>query len=945
MLIILKTLNKTRLSHYIRPMLVVVLATLGACTGGGGDSISISTDSEGEEPVSLAVPIAYITRPIPENTNDLREPNAFNPGATLIIRKQSSSGDEDINVNEQILNIVATELNVDSNDLLIDIKDLESSFDGTQLVFAARVVPQPANANLELTTWNLWLYNLTTNVASYAISSALTRNEGFDAEGAHDIAPHFLTDDRIVFSSTRQSTTQGKLLNEGRAQLYPALDENRNVPASVLHILDPEDNADPISQISFNQSHDLDPFVRDSGEIVYSRWDRAQGNNQISLYQINPSGRNLSLLYGHNSGNSGTEGTQIHFNQVRELPDGRLAAIIRPFTSTNLGSNLVIIDSDNFTDFTQGTWQNIAATGNGHTPLNPNEIRTDNTRSPGGYYAAFYPLEDDDSTILVSWSPCRIMQESRAVPCNIAAVTENEVLAPPLFGIWRHNPNDNTQQPVILGQEGVFISEVVAATPREFPAIAQEINDINTELAASEQGMLLIDSVYDIDGTDTSPQGIANHANPSNSAFTSRRARFLRIVKPVPIADDDIFDIPNYAFGLSRNQLMREILGYTVVEPDGSAAVALPANTPFMINILDSNGRRISNRHNHWLQVAPGEVLHCTGCHTANSTLPHGRLNSQPDSSNLGATNLGSRLGFNNTNPSLFASSQGQTMAQIRLEHFPPRPLSLHPVYVDEWTDTSINTAEASIDYTYPEDWTDNDSLPVETDDIAGGAPIIVPNLDPTQESRIVINYQDHIQVIWERSRLDSTGATVTCLGCHQTTESTVAAGQLDLSGTASDLNPTERYTSYQELLRTDIKQMLDANNTVIDRVRVCTTTEIQTDAEGNPVLDDNGNPIEITLTSLENITVGRTLSTNGANSSNRFFNCFSGNGNCGRNDDPEPTLEANCEEPLGTIPVVTTGSVNHTGLLSPSELRLLSEWLDLGGQYYNNPFDTRLAP
>ncbi|HEY4972745.1 MAG TPA: hypothetical protein VII41_03995, partial [Steroidobacteraceae bacterium] len=28
-----------------------------------------------------------------------------------------------------------------------------------------------------------------------------------------------------------------------------------------------------------------------------------------------------------------------------------------------------------------------------------------------------------------------------------------------------------------------------------------------------------------------------------------------------------------------------------------------------------------------------------------------------------------------------------------------------------------------------------------------------------------------------------------------------------------------------------------------------------------------------------------------------------------------------------------------HIGLLSPAELRLLSEWVDIGAQYYNNPF------
>ena len=32
----------------------------------------------------------------------------------------------------------------------------------------------------------------------------------------------------------------------------------------------------------------------------------------------------------------------------------------------------------------------------------------------------------------------------------------------------------------------------------------------------------------------------------------------------------------------------------------------------------------------------------------------------------------------------------------------------------------------------------------------------------------------------------------------------------------------------------------------------------------------------------------------------------------------------------------------SHAGRLTPAELRLLSEWVDIGAQYYNDPF---LAP
>ena len=44
------------------------------------------------------------------------------------------------------------------------------------------------------------------------------------------------------------------------------------------------------------------------------------------------------------------------------------------------------------------------------------------------------------------------------------------------------------------------------------------------------------------------------------------------------------------------------------------------------------------------------------------------------------------------------------------------------------------------------------------------------------------------------------------------------------------------------------------------------------------------------------------------------------------------------------TVPAAKNRLVAHTGMLSAAELRLLSEWLDIGAQYFNNPFDPRLV-
>jgi hypothetical protein len=35
---------------------------------------------------------------------------------------------------------------------------------------------------------------------------------------------------------------------------------------------------------------------------------------------------------------------------------------------------------------------------------------------------------------------------------------------------------------------------------------------------------------------------------------------------------------------------------------------------------------------------------------------------------------------------------------------------------------------------------------------------------------------------------------------------------------------------------------------------------------------------------------------------------------------------------------------LDHTGFLTPAELRLISEWLDIGGQFYNDPFVAPVA-
>jgi hypothetical protein len=57
----------------------------------------------------------------------------------------------------------------------------------------------------------------------------------------------------------------------------------------------------------------------------------------------------------------------------------------------------------------------------------------------------------------------------------------------------------------------------------------------------------------------------------------------------------------------------------------------------------------------------------------------------------------------------------------------------------------------------------------------------------------------------------------------------------------------------------------------------------------------------------------------------------------------PAP-MTAGSSAASGTFLSIFNGTVkdpvlDHTGWLTPAELRLVSEWLDIGGQFYNDPF------
>ena len=872
--------NKT-LRFRLASLAVCAGVLLAGCNSGGteGDQVGFG-DGQSPDPVALEFPIFYVKRPIPLDDDgmplqeDLRVLTTFTPGADLFFRDRASPSTPDV------------DLTGGFTEGLADIRDVTVSFDGQKVAFAMRYPFDPDLDEEEQVTWNIWEYDIPTTTLRRVISSDIT------AEGGHDISPQYLPDGRILFTSTRQRQSVAILLDEGKPQ-FAALDGDRNEPAFVLHTM--QADGTNIEQIGFNQSHELNPSVLDDGTVVFSRWDSAGNTDEINLYRMNPDGSSLELLYGANSHDVDQDGQEEQFVQPQVLPDGTLVALLKPFAGVTTGGALVDIDVATYLENTQPIAQMAGLAGPAQTPATINNVVVDaNAVSPGGRYRTVYPLRDGTDRLLVSWSQCRLQDPAtlRILACTDANLADMTLqAAPPLYGIWTYDRRDETQLPVVLPEEGVIFTDIVAAEPRPTPAVILPGGNnflLDSGLADENAGVINIRSVYDIMGVDTAPGGIDALADPAIATAAERPARFLRLEKAVSLPDEELVDIPNSAFGAAgANRGMREILGYTMIEPDGSVVVKAPANVALTFSILDGNGRRISPLHNNWLQVRPGEELSCNGCHTPGNGLSHGR-SAAFDAVHDGATTTG--LPYPNTDPTLFADA-GETMAEVRArvscgtENCAAITPSVNLRFEDVWTDPAAagRAPDASFEQLYATLLT---PAPTTT----------ACQQEWTASCRTVIHYEQHVHPMWSLPRLtlddmNNVVSDFTCTSCHSDRDDMnqvqVPIAQLDLSDGMSDQN-NDQFKAFRELLFGDNEQELNMG-ALQDRL-----VQVGVDANGNPI--------------TQTVPVAPSMSGAGANASARFFDRF---------------------EPGGT----------HAGYLSESERRLLAEWLDIGGQYYNDPF------
>ena len=923
------------------PGLSVFLAAvfaLSACDSG-------SSSGDGIDPGIIEIPIAFIKRPIPVDDMgndvqaDLREPRLFSSGGDIYLRTSTATDATVTNITSSVTGGIG------------DVKGLNAKYDGTKIIFSLRLFDPDENDDI-VPSWNIYEYDLVELQLRRIITSQLTAEQG------DDLYPSYLPDGRIVFTSNRQRQSREMLINEGKPT-FSSLDEDENTPALVLHVMNP-DGTD-IHQISFNQSHDLFPQVLTNyrgGRIVFSRWDNAVGNNEVNLYTANPDGSNMEILYGSQSHATGTGGADIQFTNLRETQNGDLMVITKSFDGTFDGGAIEVIDVDRFADNNKPIWSMTGLPGPAQVRTGISNVTNDGSISVNGRYGSAFPLWDGSNRILVSKSTCQLDVNNVARPCidpylsDPAAVEKS-----PAYGIWLYDMDEDTHKPVILAEEGKVITEVITIEDRTRPTIIFDkklTGQLDSNWESEIVGVVNIKSVYDMG--DNAPfngcyfnvctgaagiTSVQDFADPANAIAAERPARFVRFIKPVGLPDPDDPTLVNppdldaNAFGPQRIRGMREIVGYAPVEPDGSVKVKVPANIPLSVEVLDGEGRRIGPQHNNWFQVQPGDTLTCVGCHDLNNggSPPevHARTDGEAPSINSGvpvSQQLVNTLIPGTTSPNPYLGAMGQTLAEVRFDSVPltnPPTIEpeLHPdlIYDDYWTDPDdpgLRAPDASYAYRY-----------VNLD------PSIVPPTNafcaaPTwaYNCRITINYAPHIHAIFQLDRdvnavddftplapanppsndptntpllvdmvnLDGVGDE-TCVSCHTTANGTrLPYGQLDLT-TDPNQDPNDFLRSFREMFFDKPGRMFDGANLV-----------------PFTVLDGNGNQVNDPAA-----VVNPSMTANGARQS-YFIEKMSGD----ELDAPRSILS----------------SVDHSVMLTGDELKLISEWLDLGAQNFNDPFD-----
>ncbi len=489
-----------------------------------------------------------------DNVAMASNPNEFYPGTDIILLSPISPTGKLTNLTAQWTRAVENH-----NDWGAAL-DPEVSFDGTRILFSMRKPSTQTSLNQH---WGIYEMNVD---GTHLVQ--LTSPEIGD-----DVDPAYIDATHIVFGSTRN-----QILDEYERRAVPQLfvGEMGGVGGNLVNV----------RQITFNQSHDQNPFVHSSGKIFFTRWDHLGDPNKMPLFTVNPDGSGQFVLYGADETFTGsqTSGSRT-FLEARELHDGGLVASLMDRASQFEGGAISIVDLSKFTSAPE-------VLTSSSSPYNT-------TRNPSNaLFKTPYPIMDGGrEKILVAESAHEAGNDVKNAYVNYDLFIMDKDGGN--LKLIHADPLNNDYDPIVVAPR--------AFTPKPFamnPLIADAFkNGVTT-------GKFFDADVYSRQDNDghMSAKDLLNGGTDRSKGL----AKFVRVIEAVPMSAQY-----RSMEGVGRTEFEKQhVIGYGDVRADGSLSLEVPANKALHLQTLDENGMMLVNQL-QWINVMPGEKRMCTGCHGA----------------------------------------------------------------------------------------------------------------------------------------------------------------------------------------------------------------------------------------------------------------------------------------------------------------------------------------
>ncbi len=496
--------------------------------------------------------IAFISRPKRLGVGDVFQYTSFSvdPRSANIMRLTSASGGADV---EPITPFGTGDWPK------ADIMAMDVSFDGTEIVFSARLEGED--------TFDLYRINIdgTNPEEPGKKGPALIHTGPYDS-----VYPVYLPNDRIFFMTNETPAPGVKQFRD---------EYNRGVTAQAATI---HKRGGDLRLGPRNLSHRVSPTLvslgdENRGQILHTNWDHLTDVNEGNLMVMNPDMTGAAEFFGKEG-----RGVANSYLKARQVNRDQFLAIATDRERTFQSGAIILIDRG----------KNEATT---NAEILTPDVPTDRKPSydkVGRYYDA-YPITDGKGTlthVLTSWANGPVHSDVAAGGVAEDGTNYGEGAGPPDFGIFILDPKTGQRLPLYNDPEMWDVLPMAIGKARQVPTAPAGAT------AQTPDGTALIGAL------DVLESSLANA--PTGGVYRVRVIEGFSSEEGVP-GD----------FGLTEAD-GAILLGEAPVAADNSFAAFVPEDRPIHLQTLDAFGMSIVNE-DRWFSAGPGEQRLCGGCHEA----------------------------------------------------------------------------------------------------------------------------------------------------------------------------------------------------------------------------------------------------------------------------------------------------------------------------------------